>query len=368
MTILINQAKISGFDDLPDKIQTLVTLIPYGVEWFEEALADVDNSLSFMSFDEFIEALNEGLRETELLNLSKVNLVVSIQKLMEFSVNDLKELSYLSGAETLLENKQLKEQDSLAMDRLKIKYKLLDNAFFAKLNQFFRQQGMSDYNLIYTGTLDEQITFYHTLLYCEEKFTVSNKIKSDAINWAKTQAQNLAELADYYCFYLAWYRKKIILGMHVDELINQLTPIAIEHLDCPLVTFELDKNTLNAAIVQWNEAGHTLGFSTLSAGLVNIVLNMNVTKGEEIPIKAEEYITQLQGILKNHLATDSYINQAGKYRYYVFKTEKQTLILNVNSVGCLSVSSDRPEWIIAPVSAEPVNVSNSKLTTQRTLQ
>ncbi|WP_298769324.1 hypothetical protein [uncultured Shewanella sp.] len=367
MTILINQVKVSALDELPDNIQTLVSLIPYGVEWFEEALTDEDNSLNFMSFDELIEALNEGLRETELLNLSKVNLVVSVQKLLEFTANDLRDLSYLSESDSNKEHRQSKEQDSLVMDRLKIKYKLVDNAFFAKLTQFFRQQKMGDYCLIYTGTLDEKITFYQVILYCEQQFTVSNKIKSDAINWAKTQAQNLSELADYYCFYLAWYHKKLTSGLDVNVLMEQLMPVVIQHLDCPLVTFELDKRTLNDAIIQWNDAGHSLGFSTLSAGLLNTVLNIEFVKGEDIPIKAEEYIKQLQDTLKNHLAVDSYINQAGMYRHYVFETAKQTLILNVNRVGCLSVFSDRPELIDAPV-AEPLKGSTPQTLTQRTLQ
>jgi hypothetical protein len=344
MTIMINKDEVKSIEQFPDNIQTIIQLIPEGEKCLETMRDDTEHTLNFPSPDELIEQLNIGLRGSSLLYLPNVNLVADIKKLLELSNNDLRDLSYQEEKTAL---KSTMPDRLTGVREILKKYHLLDNNAFSKIIQFYKSNNITYHPLTWSADLNAQITLYETLIYCEQAFNHNHRSTTDAINWAMKQSQSLHEFASYYPIHLTWHKKTQGKSggklKDIDHLLETLSPIVLNNLDCPLVTFELDKMTLNLALEQWIDADNTLGFSDLSSGILNIVLNIDLTQPDNLLRLATQYIEQLQLQLKNTLAADSYINQAGQCRHYQFDLPNNTLLLNLNNVGCLSLHSDKPK-------------------------
>jgi len=341
MTIQINQAELQSIEQLPDNIQTLLTLIPYSSQWVQTMLDDKVNTVSFPSTDAFVERLSIGLRGTSLLYFDNMNVTVDIKKLLEMNANDLRDMSHFS-------NEVVAGQDAsqkLANSQLLKKYKIVSNDAFSAITQFLQQQQCPNLPLNWSASLSDNIAFYDILIYCESTYKVGQNVKEQALIWAKEQAQTVAELAHYYCCYLTWISETDGRSHPIEDVLAQLSPLVLGNLDRPRVTFELDQKTLRDAITQWDEAGNTLGFTSFSAGLLNLVLNINLTQIDTIEEQAVDYIHELQQQLKDHLATDSFINQAGQYRHYIFSLPTKTIMLNIDDIGYLSVYGDRPKTL-----------------------
>ncbi|TBR41722.1 hypothetical protein CBF23_008920 [Marinomonas agarivorans] len=339
MTIRINQAELESIEQLPENIQTLLTMIPNSSQWVQIMIDDKKNSVSFPSMDAFITQLNVGLRGTSLLYFDNINVTVDVKKLLEMSASDLRDMSHFSNEITADQGANQKRASSQLLE----KYGIVSDDDFTSISQFFQQQQVPNSSLNWSASLGDNIIFYDTLQYCESRFQVGQNIKQQALKWANGKAQTLGELAHYYCFYLAWVSNTNERLQPIEDVLALLSPLVLDNLDCPLVTFELDQRTLHDAITQWSDAGKTLGFTSYSAGLLNLILNIDLTQIDQIKQQAEEYIRQLQQQLSDHLATDSFIDQAGQYRHYIFALPNKATMLNVDSIGCLSLCVDRPK-------------------------
>ncbi|WP_394391693.1 hypothetical protein [Shewanella woodyi] len=341
MSIIINQVEVKSITQLPDNIQTLFQLIPQAGTWLETMQNNPKYTFDFSSPEAFVEQLNIGLRSSSLLYLPKINIVVDIKKLLELSSNDLRDLSYFES-QTATES-----SNTALLATILSKNHLIDNQAFDKVNQFYKQHKLTNHPLTWSASFNEQITLYETLTYCEQAFNQSNKQASEAIEWALDRAQNLAEFARYYLIYLNWLKyqqdKRGNNSYSLEHILDMITPIVLDTLECPVVTFELDQINLHRAIEQWcNDDEQTLGFTELSSGLLNIMLNIDLNQANDIRELATNYIRKLQQQITTNLAVDSYVNQAGLYRYYRFDLANSTVLLNLDPTGCLCVYSDKP--------------------------
>ncbi|ADZ91949.1 hypothetical protein [Marinomonas mediterranea] len=329
MTILIEQTKLESVGQLSNKTQTLLSLIPQGEQWLQVMLNDKEHTVSFASEAAFIEEVGPGLRDTSLIYFPNLNLTVGIQA-----------LSAMSESELILLIRSDASSNNAAMNKLFSEYRLINDEAFKVLNPQLINQPLR-----WSSTFDENIQLYQSLSYADGQFDVSQSVKQEASEWAQEQAQTLAEFGDYYCLYLALYNDSDGNARTLNGILAQLQPVVLDNLDCPIATYELDQKALQRAIEQWQAEGNTLGFSTLSAGLLNVGLNLNLKSTESIESQAESYIASIQSVLKNQLATDSYINQSGKCRHYEYSLTDRTILLNLNAIGCLSLFSDRPKAV-----------------------
>ncbi|KAF7765050.1 hypothetical protein PCIT_b1184 [Pseudoalteromonas citrea] len=335
MTIMINQSEVTAVEQLPDKVQTLIQLIPESKNAFDLLLSNQDENFSFNSADSLIEQLALGIRNSSLVLIPSVKLVADIKKLLNLSTNDLRDLSYAVSD-------SVQKPDPVKPTQLLKKYHLLDSSDFSTVNNFIKRNNLSDASLIWSASFQDQITLQRTLTYCEKAFSCSNAQTKSACKWALSKAQNLSEFAHYYCIYLAWQQYLSKKVDPIDTLMAQLQPVVLSHLKCPTVTFELDANTLNHAIVQWHEIGNTIGFNSATTGLLNIILNIDLSDSCELITQAHQYIARLQKLLAQTLASEHFVNQAGLAQYYVFELEQRSVVMSVAADGCLSIVSDKP--------------------------
>ncbi|MBQ4845135.1 hypothetical protein [Pseudoalteromonas sp. MMG005] len=335
MTIMINQSEVKALDQLPDKVQTLIQLIPDGDSAFETLLSNQDENFSFNSADSFVEQLALGIRNSSLVLLPNAELVADIKKLLDLSTNDLRDLSYGMN----------RDENNLSMEKhrqLLQKYHLLNRHDFSAVNAFYKRNNLNDNSIVWAADFQGQITLQRTLAYCEKTFSSSNTQIRNACHWALSQAQNLCEFAHYYCIHLMWQQRSTAKTPPIDTVVTQLMPLALAHLNCPTVTFELDENTLNRAIVQWQEADNAVGFASVSAGLLCMMLHIDLSDSSELVAQAKLYITTLQKLLAKTLASEQFVGQAGLAKYYVLKLTDRTVVMSVDADGCLSIDSDRP--------------------------
>ena len=340
MTIMIDQSEIIAAEQLPDKIQTLIQLIPEGDNAFEVLLTNKDVCFSFTSPENFIEQLALGIHNSSLIYIPNVQLITDIKKLLDLSTNDLRDLSYRANnnsGQSIRSSAVTAQQKTLLQ-----KYQLLDSSDFSVVNAFYKRNDLSAHPLVWAADFHDQITLQHLLTYCGQAFSCSNAQATSACQWALSQAQNLSELAHYYCLYLAWLQQNPAKNDSINTVIAQLIPLVLSHLKCPTVTFELDARTLNQAIVQWQKSDNAVGFTSLSAGLLNIALNTNLCTPNGLVEKASEYIAMLQKQLAKTLATSEAVGQAGLARYYEFELPNSCAVLSVNGDGWMSIVSDRP--------------------------
>lgn len=342
MSILITNTELQSVEQLPENMQTLLMLIPQGMQWVTTMMDDELNQVSFPSSEAFIEQLNIGLRDTSLVYFDNIDMTVDVKKLLEISANDLRDmLHFVKPNHVEQGGSQQDSPQQVKMASLLMKYGLIRNSAFSKITQFLQQQHSTNLFCCWSSTFADNLIFYNILTYCEAKFDLGANVQEQALYWASSKAQTLAELAHYYCFYLTWVKDTDGRGLDIDEVFNQLSPLVLDNLDCPTVTFELDTKTLHDAITQWNKAGKTIGFTSFSTGLLDLALNIDLQQKTQIKEQAIQYIEQLQKQLNTHLATGSFIDQAGQYRHYLFELAGKTIMLNVNDIGCLSFYGDR---------------------------
>ena len=177
-------------------------------------------------------------------------------------------------------------------------------------------------------------------MFIERYIPAKQSVKTEAAKWALTDSRTLTGFGLSYATYLHAATHIDSRQHTVEDALATLNQIALNRLDCPLVTFELDQTNLKNAFVQWGEAGNTLGFSSIASGVLSIALNIDWRVKGTLEEKANAYITQLQDVLCEQLATDSYVSQAGQCRHYLYSLPERQIIVNVDEVGCLSVYSD----------------------------
>ncbi|MCL1051841.1 YbaK/EbsC family protein [Shewanella abyssi] len=330
MTIQIEQTDMQSVDQLTGKNQLLLTMIPNATPWVKANLANKSNTLSFASEDELIEQLGIGLSGTSIVSLPGANLTLEIKKLMELSVeNTLALLSNESSTNT---------STSTEISR---RYHLISNDKLNKVKQFFDEHKLA-VPVGWNMGLNDTIECYQSLTYVDNVLKQKTNIRTAAAQWALMRAQTLAEFGHYYCLYLHFYKYTDGDQSKIDALITLLINVVLNNLDCPLVTYELDPLNLQSAIAQWNKSGCNLGFSSLTSGLLCVGMNINLKDLDRISEEATIYLQQLQPLLSEKMATDSYVNQAGLCRHYIYSLPQRTMMLNVNNIGCLSLYSDLP--------------------------
>ncbi|MCO7189546.1 MULTISPECIES: hypothetical protein [unclassified Pseudoalteromonas] len=332
MTIIVNNKEIEQLDQFADKTQTLIQFLNQGAH-STDALIQQSEVLSFTSEAQFIEQLYLGLMNSTMLYLHQIPLSVDIKKLLELSTNDLRDLATFSNRDS--------ETDKARLASILAKYRLVDSAILNKIALFYRRYNLNYHTLGWGASFHDQLTLYSVICYCEQVYDLSNQTVIPACQWATQQAQSLSEFAHYFCIYLAWKNNKKEMPGTPDHLVDILAPVVNSNLDSPIVTFELQAIDLHNAIKQWHEGGNNLGFSSFSAGLLNIVLNIDLHT-DDLVKAANDYLSTLQTTLSNALASDSFVCQAGLCRHYLFKLHNSEALLNVDSQGCLSLFNHWP--------------------------
>ncbi|KZN51643.1 hypothetical protein [Pseudoalteromonas luteoviolacea] len=332
MTIIVNNKEIEQLEQFSDKTQTLIQFLNQGAH-STDALIQQSEVMTFTSEAQFIEQLYLGLMNSTLLYLHQIPLSVDIKKLLELSTNDLRDLATFSNRDS--------ETDKARLANILAKYRLVDSAILNKIALFYRRYNLNYHALGWGASFHDQLTLYSIICYCEQAYDLSNQTVHPACQWATEKAQNLSEFARYFCLYLAWKNAKQGGQGTPDHLVEILAPVVNNTLDSPVVTFELQAVDLHNAIKQWHEGGNNLGFSSFSAGLLNIVLNIDL-QSDDLVKAANDYISGLQTTLTNALASDSYICQAGLCRHYLFNLHHSEALLNVDGQGCLSLFNHWP--------------------------
>ncbi|MCG7534140.1 hypothetical protein [Pseudoalteromonas sp. OOF1S-7] len=332
MTIIVNNTEIEQLEQFSDKTQTLIQFLNQGVH-STDALIQQNEVLNFTSEAQFVEQLYLGLMNSTILYLHQIPLSVDIKKLLELSTNDLRDLATFSNRDS--------ETDKARLASILAKYRLVDSAILNKIALFYRRYNLNYHTLGWGASFRDQLTLYSIICYCEQAYVLSNQTVLPACQWATQKAQSLSEFAHYFCIYLAWKKNQRGESGTPDLLIETLAPVVNNTLDSPVVTFELQAIDLHNAIKQWHEGGNNLGFSSFSAGLLNIVLNIDLHT-DDLVKAAHEYLSTLQTTLINTLASDSYVCQAGLYRHYLFNLPNSEALLNVDSQGCLSLFNHWP--------------------------
>ncbi|MCF6459132.1 hypothetical protein [Pseudoalteromonas sp. MMG024] len=331
MTIKINNTEITALAQLPNRIQTLLTFTQ-GDKGFDALASNKDEVFEFASFDAFAEQLPQGFRNSSLILVAPIQLVADVKKLLEFSANDLRDLAVCKNAQ------QAKP--------LLTKYQLLNNADFELVNQFCKQNGLFTQPIMAAAQFSEHIVLQNVLTYCDKVFSPTTTQLKAAVNWALGAAQNLSEFAHYYCLYLAWQNSDPGKNQRIDDVVAQLTDVVKDYFQCPKVTYELDAQMLNAAIIQWHAKGNLLGFTSISSAILSTALHIKLADSSTVAEQANTYLTSVQNELASKLANDSFIEQAGTARSYVFDLDSSQAIINIDPIGCMSIASIRPNYPI----------------------
>ncbi|MDA0117894.1 hypothetical protein [Vibrio sp. T11.5] len=332
MTIKIEGTEMQSFSQLTPRNQELVGMLPNALPWININIANTTNTLAFANEDGFMEQIGLGLSGTSYVALPNIDLTLDIKKLLDVDTQDVHTLS--------TENKAHQASASQVSDVLNRNHLVTDSEL-TKVASLF-EHGKSSVPFSWNSGLQDSINCYNSLMYIERYIPAKQSIKTQAANWALTGSRTLTGFGLNYAAYL--HVATHIDSKHhtVEDALATLNQIALNRLDCPLVTFELDQTTLQNAFVQWGDAGNTLGFSSIAAGVLSIALNIDWRAKGTLEEKSNAYITQLQGVLCEQLATDSYVSQAGQYRHYLYSLPERQIIVNVDEVGCLSVYSDLP--------------------------
>jgi hypothetical protein len=332
MTIQIEQTEMQSVEQLTGKNQLLLTMIPNASSWVKANLANKNNILSFSAEDELIEQLGIGISGTSIIELQGSNLTLEIKKLMEMSIEDIQLLCADEAATQKFES---------AFAEIVMRYHLMTNGELSIVGKFLQDNAVTA-PVGWEMGLKDTIECYQSLIYVEKTLKQKSHVRADAITWGLTRAQTLAELVSYYCLYLHLHKHTQGDLAQINALAEQLTAAVLDNLNCPLVTHELEPANLQHAIVQWYELGNSLGFSCLTAGLLCVARNINLTNADRISEEVTTYLKQLQQLLSEQLSTDTYVNQAGACRHYIYSLPQRTMMLNMNQVGCLSLYSDIP--------------------------
>ncbi len=343
MTVLINGAELEKIDQLSDNMQTIMQIIPEAVSWCEKSIADSEHTISFETDEKFIEQLMPSLHSTEILFLKRLGLLVGGKKLLDLPNNDVRDLYYFNSS------KENVELNDLQLNSLFKKHRLLNDSQLKTLDQFYERLGISQHTLVKTASLNDQVCLYETLLYTDSIHEFDHTISTHAVNWAFSQANSLAKFSQFYCLYIAWYNRSNQIKRNqsssatLNNIIEQLTPLVLQSLNCPIVTHVLDKKGLRHAVNQWVEIQKGLGFEDVSSGLLAIALNINLNQETNLIKQANDYISRLQYQLASHDAVDAYVNQAGHLQMFEYQLETGKVLLSLSAQGCLSISGHWPK-------------------------
>lgn len=330
MTIKIEGTEMQSVEQLTKRNQQLVSMLPNALPWIN--IANTSNTLAFANEERFIEQIGLGLSGTSLVTLPHIDLTLDIKKLLDLNAEDVMVLQQ-DEPDSSTQSSQLADLFS--------RNHLVTNSELTKVATLFEQSQPSA-PFAWSSGLKDSINCYNSLMYIERQLPAKQSAKNEAVKWAVSQSQTLTDFGLNYATYLHVMTNTDSRPRSVDETLATLTRVALSKLDCPIVTFELDQTNLQNAFVQWGEAGNTLGFSSLASGLVSIALNIDLRTKGALEAEAERYLHQLQSLLCEQLASDSYVSQAGQCRHYVYSLPNRKIVLNVDELGCLSVYSDLP--------------------------
>lgn len=329
MAIQIEQTVMQSVEQLTGKNQLLLTLIPEGQRWVQTMLADTTKVVPFLSEDGFIAQVVKGLHGTTLVNILGADLAIDIQKAAELDINQLLVLmsDSANGSHSGKVQQILSQNGLITNDQLNLISQVLDKA---GLSLPYR----------WNATLADAINAYQRIAYVNQTMPQTNDV--EATKYAFERAQTLTEFGDYYCLNALLLKANAKDAMAQDAIVSELTDCVLDNLDCPVVTHELDQVGLKNAVIQWQQTPSTLGFDSLTSGLVSIAANINLRDRQQLTTLAQQYIKSLQKQIADNLATDSDISQGGECRHYYFKLADRVITLNVDEAGCLSLYSDIP--------------------------
>jgi hypothetical protein len=346
MSVLVARVPIYSVTRLSDRGWNALQLIEGGVAWLDWAIRDQDARYHFDDETAMVAAIQPGLHASDLMLLPRSGLLIGPAKLMELAPAEIKALvAYEAGNETTRVRTQVRKilRNFATASDLQVGVD-----FLAEL----QQQAAPLFQVI---TLDERIALA-ALAASPVPGGLGPEVQVEAASFAIDEARNPSEFIDYYGTYLDLTASASAGGLpagspedrrrRVQVAVDELQPLLFCALDCPSIA---DPSDVRTAIAEWFMLGNRIGFSRVSAGVRQIVLDTKFGRPDfkgTADVAVSAYLDAAQALLRRQEVEAGQLGQDGATWAFTVANAVERAVLTLGADGFLTLTSYC--WLSAP--------------------
>lgn len=340
MSVYIAGQLMQSIDALSPKATIILQFISGGNGWLNRLISNPDNKLNLDNDNHLIRVAQEGLHNASQIYIGSLDLFVGIDRLFQIGLQQLQSIldySKAPGDDRKLINDVLEENKLLTCSTL----------LAAKKNAI--KKGITNNGLIDASTQAEQILLYK--LVNSGELTNHNKITlSKACEFSARRAQNATGYIFLIKIYLKLYGADKVNNNSNSEMksiessVDKLLPLIENTLTSPSVSHAPGQDGLSDTINQWQNSGHQLGFTSLYAGVYQLVKNLQTSGINEQGLQTTSlgYIKAAQQFIGSNKSYDAELSQSGNLWTYFFEDDGGQGNVICSSSGCISLASYSP--------------------------
>jgi hypothetical protein len=328
---------------LSDLARLSLAFVDGGLEWLGWAVASTSLRYDFPDETTLLSQVQIGLHGSPLALLPRLGLMASPVKLMSLG-SDLPVLAKAEGgdASALL---------TAQVRRIFEDHQLLRQTDLMAPQVWLTELGVAQAPLLQGVEFQDRVALARLM---RDPLVVAGAgagsdaeaLAKEAAAFAVHQARTPQEFCDYFRFHLAL---AIRLGAsasgpeHRSEAATQamrtLLPLFFGVLDCPQVTGLPSPAEVARAVRGWLSGGKPVGFSRLSEGLVQVMLNTRFQNetGSAARQLVETYLQAAQALLGEVAPNDGQLGQDGSSCVFFLASGGRHMELQVSANGVISL-------------------------------
>ena len=357
--ITIGGRLIQNLEDLSERFQRVLLLIPGGNQWFSWAVEPTARLFNAASEIELIVQIQEGLHRTGQIPIPASDVVVNVGNLMTLSDKDFGVIMSAGDpsitsekAKVISENQWLSGTDLASATQWlqRIVGSLGDSDLSLRAKLIFQVLTLSDQTALY------QLSTKATGAYANSAY------QDEATAFGVTQTQDPREFVDAYNFYMAALEKlefsdentsSELRAQHITSAWNAMLPVTNYLLSSPSFGADSTGSEVIDQIDRWIAAKNVIGFATQASALSNLMQSAAITQSE---FSTEGDSDQVTFTTAGKAAVDDYMVQAMRFigesdqpysnrisqdgldRIIEFRTDREIASLSVNLWGTVTLS------------------------------
>jgi hypothetical protein len=296
MTVTVSRRRFHRLSDLSEHARIVLAFVPGGEAWLDWARQDQRPRYRFEDDTALVAAVQDGIHDSPLVLLPRLELIVSPLLLMGLDIQDLRRLARAEGKggdEAMAEARDVLAGHDLAT---------WDDLTGADV--FLDRLGVGGWPLFATMTLGDRLTVLDLMRDRGETGTAD--FRREAAAFASSLSLTPAEFADYYRIYFGRSGEAgpsretpAQRQARIRATVGRLEPLLFPVLECPRVEGRATAWDVTVAVQEWLGMGHQLGFLRLSRAVQQVIAHCSFAdESEESAERAvAAYLERAQAVL-----------------------------------------------------------------------
>jgi hypothetical protein len=327
--IYLNGRPIDNIADTTSRFQTILTMIPGGIEWLRWAIKDTRiPALNVSSEEELLFLIQDGLNTTTDIRFNAFRL--SLDKLINMPEADVEQLATFRN--TVFDN-------AAQLQNLLNRNNLISYEEINEVTRFITSEQLNDSAIFRFPSFSELLKLS---VLVNQLNDIEETQKKQAILFAKNNSTSIYEFMDLVSFFIysaqQLVSKKLAQSMQNSEIqlyYDTLLPFTNHLLFTPNAGSGKNELQLKDELKQLAGSTKFIGYATNASAIYNLIQNVDLQNQNETGIhtQIESYLATIKNLVGSTTPMAGQYTQDGKLITFRIENEQTLAMIGVDTAG-----------------------------------